>query len=183
MRDAAAAALRIPLLGCAAMTGGVIAFGHVAQRYTSEFIPLLALGAIDRLRRHRPAAVAGRRRRQTRRARPPSVRWPSSASPPTRRSGCVSARQAWRGERLERPRRRAARGRRRHRPRRRRPCSLRRRAPRTRRRRRARRRRRLRRLLRRHGGASRVVDPRRAPRPTRSASTSPTPECAPARRA
>ena len=60
LRDVAAAALRIPLLGCAAMTGGVIAFGHVAQRYTSEFVPLLALGAtigfVDIARR-----VAGRR--------------------------------------------------------------------------------------------------------------------------
>jgi hypothetical protein len=45
VRRRAAAATRIPLLGCALMTGGVLAFGYVAQRYTSEFLPLLALGA------------------------------------------------------------------------------------------------------------------------------------------
>jgi len=39
------AALRIPLAGTIAMTGGVIAFGYVAQRYTSEFLPVLAVGA------------------------------------------------------------------------------------------------------------------------------------------
>jgi hypothetical protein len=44
-RRTATAALRISLLACAAMTYGVLAFGHVAPRYTSEFIPLLALGA------------------------------------------------------------------------------------------------------------------------------------------
>ena len=61
----AAAAVRIPLLACVAMTGGVIAFGHVAQRYTSEFLPLLILGAIigfvDIARRLRPAADSVKR--------------------------------------------------------------------------------------------------------------------------
>jgi hypothetical protein len=45
-RNAAAAALRIPLIACLAMTAGVLGFGYVAPRYTSEFLPLLALGAV-----------------------------------------------------------------------------------------------------------------------------------------
>ena len=38
------ASLRLPLVGTLVMTGAVIAFGYVAQRYTSEFVPLLAIG-------------------------------------------------------------------------------------------------------------------------------------------
>jgi hypothetical protein len=38
------AALRILLAGSLALTGSVIAFAYVAQRYTGEFIPVLALG-------------------------------------------------------------------------------------------------------------------------------------------
>ena len=43
-RPSGVAALRVPLVGTLMMTGGVIAFGYVAQRYTSEFIPVLAVG-------------------------------------------------------------------------------------------------------------------------------------------
>ena len=100
VRDTAAAALRIPLLGCVAMTGGVIAFGHVAQRYTSEFIPLLALGAtigfVDIARRLRPARAAVRRVVLT-------VVWSLALFGIAAHAaiGLVSARQSWRGERLE----------------------------------------------------------------------------------
>lgn len=43
---AGVAALRIPLAGTLVLTGGVMAFGYVAQRYTSEFIPVLAVGSV-----------------------------------------------------------------------------------------------------------------------------------------
>ncbi len=165
VRNAAAAAMRIPLLGCAAMTGGVIAFGHVAQRYTSEFIPLLALGAtigfVDIARRMWPAGLAVKRVALAAVCALAVFGIAAHAA-----IGLVSARQAWRGERLEdlvalqlavgdatgrdvgdRVRFVAA-------------------LPEHGVRRRARRRRRLRRSLRRHGGDSRVVDPRRSSRPT-----------------
>jgi hypothetical protein len=100
MRDVAAAALRVPLIACAAMTGGVIAFAHVAQRYTSEFVPLLALGAtigfVDIARRLRPAGVALKRSVLT-------VVWALAVFGIAAHAsiGLVSARQHWRGERLE----------------------------------------------------------------------------------
>ena len=100
VRNAAAAALRIPLLACVAMTGGVIAFGHVAQRYTSEFIPLLALGAtigfVDIARRLWPAGAAVKRVVLV-------AVWALALFGIAAHAaiGLVSARQHWRGERLE----------------------------------------------------------------------------------
>ncbi|CAN5715520.1 hypothetical protein BH24ACT5_BH24ACT5_03680 [soil metagenome] len=38
-------ALRLPLLGAAAATGGVMAFGYIAPRYLAEFLPVLVLGS------------------------------------------------------------------------------------------------------------------------------------------
>jgi hypothetical protein len=100
VRDAAAAALRIPLLGCVVMTGGVIAFGHVAQRYTSEFIPLLALGAaigfVDIARRLWPAGVAIKRVVLAAICVLAVFGIAAHAA-----IGLVSARQSWRGERLD----------------------------------------------------------------------------------
>jgi len=37
--------MRIPLVGAAAITGGIMFYGYIAYRYTSEFIPFLVLGA------------------------------------------------------------------------------------------------------------------------------------------
>jgi hypothetical protein len=98
--DAASAALRIPLLGCVAMTGGVIAFGHVAQRYTSEFLPLLALAAtigfVDLARRLWAATPSVKRVVL-------SAVWALAAFGIAAHAavGLVSARQHWRGERLQ----------------------------------------------------------------------------------
>ena len=39
-------ALRLPLLGALLITGGVMFYGYVAHRYTSEFLPVLILGAV-----------------------------------------------------------------------------------------------------------------------------------------
>jgi hypothetical protein len=44
LRGAAAAALRLPLLGTVLVTGGVMAYGYVTYRYTSEFVPALVVG-------------------------------------------------------------------------------------------------------------------------------------------
>ena len=38
------AALRLPLLGAVLVTGGVMAYGYLTYRYTSEFVPALVLG-------------------------------------------------------------------------------------------------------------------------------------------
>jgi hypothetical protein len=40
-----ASLLRIPLLGVAAIPGAILCYGYIAMRYTSELIPLLALGS------------------------------------------------------------------------------------------------------------------------------------------
>ena len=64
-RSDATAALRIPLAGALLLTGGVIAFAYVAQRYTSEFIPVLAFGGavglVDLVRRCQGRSWNGRR--------------------------------------------------------------------------------------------------------------------------
>ena len=44
-KPAATAVLRLPLLGAALATGGVMAFGYIAPRYLADFIPVLALGS------------------------------------------------------------------------------------------------------------------------------------------
>jgi hypothetical protein len=60
-----AALIRIPLIGAAVATTGVLVWGYIAHRYTTEFIPLLvvagALGVVDVWRR-----VDGRSRRAVR---------------------------------------------------------------------------------------------------------------------
>lgn len=38
------AALRAPLIGGVLVTGGIMAYGYVANRYTSEFVPVLVMG-------------------------------------------------------------------------------------------------------------------------------------------
>lgn len=100
VRRQSAAATRIPLLGCALMTGGVIAFGYVAQRYTSEFLPLLALGAtlgfVDLARRMNPAAAWARRSVLIGVCVLAAFGMAAHVS-----IGLVNARQAWRGERLD----------------------------------------------------------------------------------
>ena len=64
-RGGGTAALRIPLAGALLLTGGVIAFAYVAQRYTSEFIPVLAFGGsvglVDLARRCQGRSWNGRR--------------------------------------------------------------------------------------------------------------------------
>lgn len=49
-RDAASpagiVALRVAFAGCVLMTGGVMAYGYVAHRYTSEFVPALVVGSL-----------------------------------------------------------------------------------------------------------------------------------------
>ena len=40
-------ALRPAALATFLMTGGVMAYGYLAHRYTSEFVPALVLGSID----------------------------------------------------------------------------------------------------------------------------------------
>lgn len=51
----AAAMLRLPVIGAAAGTGGVLLFGYIAHRYTSEFLPglvvLSVIGLVDLQRR------------------------------------------------------------------------------------------------------------------------------------
>ncbi len=99
VRDASTAALRIPLCACAAMTGGVIAFSHVAQRYTSEFLPVLTLGAIigfvDIARRLQPAGVAVKRAAVTTVCALAVFGIAAHGA-----IGLVNARVAWRGDRL-----------------------------------------------------------------------------------
>ncbi len=99
VRDATTAALRIPLLACAAMTGGVIAFSHVAQRYTSEFIPVLTLGAVigfvDIAKRLQPAGVVGKRAALTAVCALAVFGITAHGA-----IGLVNARVAWRGDRL-----------------------------------------------------------------------------------
>ena len=67
-RDTARAALRVPLFGTVLVTGGVMAYGYVTYRYTSEFVPALVVGGaigltgswrlLDRLRGPGPALRA-----------------------------------------------------------------------------------------------------------------------------
>jgi hypothetical protein len=59
-------AVRLLFLGAFLMTGGVMAYGYIAYRYTSEFVPVLAIGAmvtahvsIGWLRRVRPRIRTG----------------------------------------------------------------------------------------------------------------------------
>jgi hypothetical protein len=98
-RDRTTAALRIPLIACATMTGGVIAFSHVAQRYTSEFIPALTLGAIiglvDIARRLQPAGVALKRVVVTAVCALAIFGIAANGA-----IGLVNARVSWRGDRL-----------------------------------------------------------------------------------
>ena len=100
VRRRSAAATRIPLLGCALMTGGVIAFGYVAQRYTSEFLPVLALGAtlgfVDLARRLHVATALVKRAVLTAVCILAAFGIVAHVS-----IGLVNARQAWRGDRLD----------------------------------------------------------------------------------
>ena len=43
--SAAMCLFRIPLLGAAAITGGIMFYGYIAYRYTSEFMPFLIVGS------------------------------------------------------------------------------------------------------------------------------------------
>ena len=60
-----ASLLRIPLLGVAAIPGAILCYGYIAMRYTSELIPLLALGSavglVDLSRRLAERSPARRR--------------------------------------------------------------------------------------------------------------------------
>jgi hypothetical protein len=68
-RRGGAAALRIPLLGALAIPGGIMFYGYIAYRYTSEFVPLLVVGSAVGL------ADIGRRLA----ARPAPWRWRRAA--------------------------------------------------------------------------------------------------------
>lgn len=98
-RRLGAAALRIPLLACLAISVGVVAFGHVAQRYTSEFLPLLAVGAVLGV-----VDLAGRldgRRPVIRRLAGVAVCVLAAYGIVANAAiGSVNARQHWRGDRL-----------------------------------------------------------------------------------
>jgi hypothetical protein len=100
VRRRTGAAMRIPLLAGVAMTGGVIGFGHVAQRYTSEFLPLLALGAtigcVDLARRLQPTRAV-----VTRAAVAAACALAAFGIVAHVAIGVVDARQQWRGDRLD----------------------------------------------------------------------------------
>ncbi|GIL34591.1 hypothetical protein [Phycicoccus sp. DTK01] len=55
--------LGVPLLGAAVVPGGILAYGYVANRYTSEFVPLLVVGAVVALWTVLPPLLRRSRRR------------------------------------------------------------------------------------------------------------------------
>ncbi len=55
--------LGVPLLGAAVVPGGILAYGYVANRYTSEFVPLLVVGSVLALWTVLPPLLRGPRRR------------------------------------------------------------------------------------------------------------------------
>lgn len=61
-------ALRIPLLGALLVAGGVMFYGYVAHRYTSEFLPVLILGSTIGV-----VDIAGRLRTRSRRGKQVAV--------------------------------------------------------------------------------------------------------------
>lgn len=95
-----AAPLRVPLAGTLLLTGGVIALAYVAQRYTSEFIPVLALaGAIALVDiAHRCEARSRRARRLAAGAIVSLAVYGAVANVAI---AVVNERQNWRGNRLE----------------------------------------------------------------------------------
>jgi hypothetical protein len=94
-----APALRIPLAGTLVMTGGVIAFGHVAQRYTSEFLPVLAIAAAVGIvvLAERLHGVSGRAKRVVLTGICLVTAYGIVANTAI---GVVNSRQNWRGDRL-----------------------------------------------------------------------------------
>jgi hypothetical protein len=99
-RGAGTAALRIPLAGALVLTGSVIAFAYVAQRYTSEFIPVLALGGavglVDVVRR-----CQGRSWNARRFVAGGLVALATYGAVANVAIAVVNERQNWRGRRLE----------------------------------------------------------------------------------
>jgi hypothetical protein len=93
-------ALRIPLVGSLLMTGGVMGFGYIAPRYTSEFIPVLAvasvIGLADLARRMHGRSVAVRKVALGGVAAVAAYGMVANVA-----VGLVSERQGWRGGRLE----------------------------------------------------------------------------------
>lgn len=94
------ASLRIPLLGTLLMTGGVMVFGYIAQRYTSEFIPVLAVGSVigftDLARRLHGRTLLVRKAVLGGIAVLASYGMVANVA-----VGLVNERQSWRGDRLE----------------------------------------------------------------------------------
>jgi len=92
--------LRIALLGALLITGGVMAFGYIAQRYTSEFVPVLALASIvgftDVARRLVGCRLAVRRAALGGVAGLAAYGMVANVA-----VGLVNARQDWRGDRLQ----------------------------------------------------------------------------------